>query len=217
MPSSAITDTRPFLLPQRVGRALGDVDLQPAGIKLLHGGIARSTDRPSACRARSAASRNSSEERPLTPPTARISSCVSCLRPVIATLVIRKPTALAAALRVSLSAPRTSSTMTALDDAQHAGTDQQQHRRGDADAARHAAFQLGDQPLDLLDTRAAGRRSRRAATARVARDATPRQQPFYSDQIGASSVLATERGVLHHPLHQLVKCYARIRCKLWNK
>ncbi len=42
-----------------------------------------------------AASRNSSDDHPLSPPTARTSSCVSCLRPVMATLVMRKPTAAA--------------------------------------------------------------------------------------------------------------------------
>src|SRR4051812_44550301 len=55
-----------------------------------------------------AASRNSKEDRPVTPPVARISSCVSCLRPLIATAVMRKPAALARALRVSDKAALTS-------------------------------------------------------------------------------------------------------------
>jgi len=50
------------------------------------------------------ASRNNSDERPLTPPIASTSSWVSCLRPLMATVVMRNPAELAIALRVSLSA-----------------------------------------------------------------------------------------------------------------
>ena len=57
-----------------------------------------------------AASRNNSDERPLTPPIASTSSCDNCLRPLMTALVIRKPTEFARALRVSLSAVVSSST-----------------------------------------------------------------------------------------------------------
>ena len=47
--------------------------------------------------------------------------------------------------------------------------------------------------------------------------ATLRKRLLSEDSIGASAILAIERGVLHHPLHQLVKCYACVSSKLWNK
>ena len=45
----------------------------------------------------------------------------------------------------------------------------------------------------------------------------PRQRLPCPNQNEASTVLTTERGVLHHPLHQLVKCHACMSSKLWDK
>ena len=60
--------------------------------------------------------------------------------------------------------------------------------------------------------RACGSRSRSAPAARAT--ARPRRWRRPSGQLGASAISAIERGVLHHPLHELVKCYARKRLRV---
>ena len=97
-----------------------------------------------------AASRNNSEERPLTPPTASTSSWLNCLRPLMATVVMRKPAELASALRVSLSAAMNVVDMTALDDAKAGAAEQHQHGQGDACAVRKVTFDQQDQAIRRL-------------------------------------------------------------------
>ena len=114
-----------------------------------------------------AASRNNSDERPLTPPIASTSSWLNCLRPLMATVVMRKPAELASALRVSLSARDQFVDMAALDDAKRGAAEQHQHGQGDAGAVRQIALEQQDQAV-----------RRRAIDHGPCRDAGAKAQPL---------------------------------------
>ena len=144
----------------------------------------------------------------MTPPIASTSSWLSCLRPLMATEVMRKPAELASALRASLSGRRQFLDMAAPDDAEawrcRAGS---ARSRAMPARLREIAFEPARSAAAVhpVRDRGAGFACHRAAAATRA-TARPRQWRPLSGQLGASAIAATERGVLHHPLHELVKC-----------
>ncbi len=96
------------------------------------------------------ASRNSSDERPLTPPIASTSSWLSCLRPLMPTVVMRKPAALASALRVSRSAGGEFIDMAALTMPKPSAAEQDRSGSGRADAARQVTLDQKDETVGRL-------------------------------------------------------------------
>ena len=128
----------------------------------------------------------------------------------MATVVMRKPAELASALRVSLSAAMNSSTWPPLTMPKPALPSSISTVSGDAGAARQIALDQQRSGGAAARARSRGLRRRARRDGPAARAAArPRQWRPPSGQLGASAISAIERGVLHHPLHELVKCCAR--------